>query len=275
MPQAIPTASSRQSRLRTLRVERVAGQAAKRSAFAALHRPGAPVILYNVWDPGSARAVAEAGAKAIATGSHPVANALGLEDGEQVPLDLVLANARRIVEAVELPVSIDFEAGYGETAEEVGRSCAALWETGAVGINLEDQLIGTDRLRPLAEQAERVAAAAETGLWVNARTDLFIKARGAGKALDDPVLVDEALERARAYADAGARSFFAPALADSAMIGRLCAQSPLPVNIISLPTTPSNSEMARLGVARISYGPAPWRAAMAFVKEQAAAALAL
>jgi 2-methylisocitrate lyase-like PEP mutase family enzyme len=249
-------------------------QTEKRDAFGALHVAGKPVILYNVWDPGSARAVADAGAEAIATGSHPVANALGMEDGQQVPLDLVLDNARRIVAAVDLPVSIDFEAGYGADAAGVGRACAALWEAGAVGINLEDQVIGTQSVRPIAEQAERVAAAAASGLWVNARTDLFIKARVAGKPLDDPALVDQALERARAYAEAGAGSFFAPALADSALIGRLCRECPLPVNIISLPNTPSNSEMARLGVARISYGPAPWRAAMAFVNEQAAAALA-
>lgn len=249
-------------------------QSEKRAAFGALHAPGRPVIIYNVWDPGSARAVAEAGAKAIATGSHPVANALGMEDGEQVPLDLVLANARRIVDAVDLPVSIDFETGYGESTEEVGRSCAALWETGAIGINLEDQIIGGEGLRSIHEQAERVAAASASGLWVNARTDLFIKARVAGKPLDDPALVDQALERARAYADAGASSFFAPALADAALIARLCESSPLPVNIISLPNTPSNAEMARLGVARISYGPAPWRAAMAFVKDQAEAVLA-
>lgn len=249
-------------------------QTEKRDLFGALHVPGEPVILYNVWDPGSARAVAEAGARAIATGSHPVANALGMEDGQQVPLALVLENARRIVAAVDLPVSIDFETGYGESAAAVGRSCASLWETGAIGINLEDQVIGTDRLRPIAEQVERVAAAAASGLWVNARTDLFIKARVAGKPLDDPALVDQALERAHAYADAGAGSFFAPALADPGLIARLCDESPLPVNIISLPNTPSNGEMARLGVARISYGPAPWKAAMAFVTEQAAAALA-
>ena len=249
-------------------------QTQKRDLFGALHVPGKPVILYNVWDPGSARAVAEAGAKAVATGSHPVANALGMEDGQQVPLGLVLENARRIVEAVDLPVSIDFETGYGERAEEVGRACAALWETGAVGINLEDQVIGTERVRPIEEQAGRVAAAAESGLWVNARTDLFIKARVAGQSLDDPALVNQALERARAYADAGAGSFFAPALADEKLIARLCEASPLPVNIISLPSTPSTAEMARLGVARISYGPAPWRAAMAFLKEQAARAFA-
>jgi 2-methylisocitrate lyase-like PEP mutase family enzyme len=249
-------------------------QREKRDLFGALHVPGTPVILYNVWDPGSARAVAEAGAKAIATGSHPVANALGMEDGQQVPLGLVLENARRIVEAVDLPVSIDFETGYGESAAEVGRACASLWDTGAIGINLEDQVIGGEGLRPVAEQADRLSAAAASGLWVNARTDLFIKARIAGKPLDDPALVDQALERARVYAEAGAGSFFAPALAEAGLIKRLCAQSPLPVNIISLPNTPGNAQMAALGVARISYGPAPWRAAMEFVKGQAAAALA-
>ena len=253
----------------------MASQKEKRDVFGALHVPGRPLILYNIWDPGSARAVAEAGATAIATGSLPVANALGLEDGQNVPLDLVFSNARRIVEAVELPVSIDFEAGYGETAEEVGRACVALWETGAIGLNIEDQRIGGQGVRPASEQAERVAAAAASGLWVNARTDIFIKARNAGRSPDDPALVDEALERAHAYAEAGANSFFAPALSAADLIGRLCEASPIPVNIIALPTTPDNAEMARLGVARISYGPAPWRAAMAFVKEQAAAALAV
>lgn len=234
--------------------------------FAALHVAGDPLILFNIWDAGSAVAVARAGAKAVATGSASVAGANGLEDGETVPLDLVLANAARIAAAVDLPVTIDFESGYGVTAAEVGQSVAALAQTGAVGLNLEDQRIGGGGLYPVDEQCARIAAAAATGLWVNARTDLFIQAEPQSR---NRALLDTALERAAAYADAGARSFFVPLLLDPELIGTLCSACPLPVNIMAMPGCPSAAELSRLGVARISHGPGPWRAAMGYVEEQA------
>src|SRR5438045_99525 len=106
-------------------------------AFAALHVPGRPVILYNIWDVGSALAVVAAGAKALATGSHPVADANGWPDGQQVPLDFALANAKRIVDAVELPVTVDFESAYAVEPEEAGANVARLAATGAVGCNFE------------------------------------------------------------------------------------------------------------------------------------------
>lgn len=242
----------------------------KRERFAALHVPGDPLILFNVWDAGSAVAVARAGASAIATGSASVAGANGHDDGEAVPLALVLDNAARITGAVDLPVTIDFEAGYGATAAEVARSVAALAETGAVGLNLEDQEIATGGIRPLADQVARVSAAAETGLWVNARTDLFLQTPVAGH---DQALLDAALERASAYADAGASSFFAPLLADPALIERLCRDCPLPVNIMMYPGCPDARTLAGLGVARISHGPYPWRAAMAALEAGARDAL--
>ena len=117
--------------------------------FAALHVPGDPVILYNIWDVGSAHAVVSAGAKALATGSHPVADANGWPDGQQVPIDFALANARRIVDAVELPVTVDFEGAYSTDPEEGGRNVARLAETGAVGCNFEDQVVGGEGLHPL------------------------------------------------------------------------------------------------------------------------------
>jgi 2-methylisocitrate lyase-like PEP mutase family enzyme len=241
----------------------------KAEQFAALHVPGDPLILFNIWDAGSAVAVARAGAKAIATGSASVAGANGFEDGETVPLDLVLANAARIASAVELPVTIDFESGYGATAAEVGESVAALAETGAVGLNLEDQRIGGTGLHPIDQQCARIAAAAATGLWVNARTDLFIQ---ADRQTHDRALLETALERARAYAEAGARSFFAPLLIDPDLIADLCRACPLPVNIMAMPGCPPASDLARLGVARISHGPGPWRAAMGYLEDEAKAA---
>ena len=118
-------------------------QTEKYAAFAALHVPGDPLILYNIWDAGSAKAVAEAGAKAIATGSASVAGAHGYADAETLPLELAIAGVERIVAAVELPVTVDFEGGYAVEPELVGRNVAMLAEAGAVGCNFEDQVIGT------------------------------------------------------------------------------------------------------------------------------------
>src|SRR5213076_2321566 len=111
-------------------------------AFAALHVPGNPVILYNIWDVGSALAVVAAGAKALATGSHPVADANGWPDGQQVPIDFALANAKRIADAVEVPLTVDFESAYSDDAEQGAANVARLKATGAVGCNFEDQVIG-------------------------------------------------------------------------------------------------------------------------------------
>src|SRR5207248_4318698 len=113
--------------------------ASKFETFAALHVPGNPVVLYNIWDVGSALAVVKAGAKALATGSHPVADANGWPDGQQVPLDFALANARRIIDSVEVPLTVDFEGAYSADPEEGGANVVRLKETGAVGCNFEDQ----------------------------------------------------------------------------------------------------------------------------------------
>lgn len=126
-------------------------QISKARTFAALHVPRHPLVLFNVWDPGSAKAVAQAGAKALATGSWSVAAAHGFADGEKIPLDLALDNLRRIVESTELPVSVDIESGYGKTPEEVGRTVARTLEAGAIGCNLEDSFPESGELRDPAE----------------------------------------------------------------------------------------------------------------------------
>src|SRR5215218_3905919 len=116
--------------------------ASKFESFAALHVPGDPVVLYNIWDVGSALAVVAAGAKALATGSHPVADANGFADGQQMPIDLALTNAKRIADAVEIPLSVDFEGAYSDDPETGAANAAWLAATGAVGCNFEDQVIG-------------------------------------------------------------------------------------------------------------------------------------
>lgn len=243
----------------------------KFALFSALHVPGDPVILYNAWDAGSAKVIAEAGAKAIATGSASVAAAQGFHDAEALPLALALANAARVVAAVELPVTIDFEGAYAVDPEGVAANMAKLAATGAIGCNFEDQMIGGEGLHPTAFQAERIRAArAAVGadFFINARTDIFLKAK---QDEHDDVKVDAALERAAAYAEAGASGFFAPGLADLRMLKRLCDASPLPVNFMAWPGTPATADIAATGVARISHGPFPWRLAMQALKDAASA----
>lgn len=237
--------------------------AAAFTAFAALHVPGDPLVLYNCWDAGSAKAAERAGAPAIASGSWSVAVANGYQDGHDMPVAAMLAAAARIVQAVTLPVSIDFEGGYAVEPEATAANFARLAETGAIGANFEDQVVGGEGLHPAAFQAERIAAvraAVGVNFFINARTDIFLKARAEDH---DAAKVDAALDRARAYADAGASGFFAPGLADPALLERLTAGSPLPVNLMAFPGCPDRATWAAAGVARISHGPFPYRAALA------------
>ncbi|HEX8574470.1 MAG TPA: isocitrate lyase/phosphoenolpyruvate mutase family protein [Allosphingosinicella sp.] len=246
-------------------------QAEKFELFAALHRPGDPVILYNAWDSGSARAVAEAGAKAIATGSASVAAAHGFEDSESLPLELALANAARVAAAVDLPVTIDFEGAYAVEPDSVAENVRRLAATGAIGCNFEDQVIGGEGLHPVELQALRIRAARDAvgpHFFINARTDIFLKTRARKH---EPGKLDEALERARAYAEAGASGFFVPGLVDLDMLARLCSACPLPVNFMAFPGAPSAAEVAAAGVARISHGPFPYKLAIKALKDSAEA----
>lgn len=239
--------------------------------FRALHVPGDPLILFNIWDAGSAKAVTEAGARAIATGSYGAAEAQGFKDGEEFPLDRALDVVAGILRVTDLPVSFDMESGYGDSAEAVGRSVERALAAGAAGINIEDHLPGQSTLVPVGEQAERVKAAAATGIFVNARCDVY---RGVKPEDYGPHLVGAVLERARAYADAGASGLFVPFLGDHRAIAAICEGSPLPVNVLWGPGRGTRAELAALGVARISYGHGPWAATMAWLKDQAAAVFA-
>jgi 2-methylisocitrate lyase-like PEP mutase family enzyme len=239
--------------------------------FAALHVPGDPVILYNIWDVGSALAVVAGGAKALATGSHPVADANGWPDGQKVPLDLALANAKRILEAVEVPVTVDFESAYSTDPEQGAANVARLKDTGVVGCNFEDQVIGGEGLHPIDLQVRRIAAmrsAIGGDFYVNARTDLFLKTQTF-----DEALVDQVVERGKAFADAGASGFFVPRLSDPKQIERVVREVPLPLNVIAFPGAPDKKVWADAGVARISHGPFPHRALMAKLTEMAREAI--
>lgn len=241
--------------------------------FAKLHVAGDPLVLFNAWDAGSAEAVAKSGAKAIASGSASVSMANGFGDGQEVPLDLALANAARIVTAVELPVTIDFEGGYATDSAGLAANARRLAETGAIGCNFEDQVVGTDRLYEVADQAERIAAlraGVGADFFINARTDLFLKARPEAH---DAALADQAIARGRAYAAAGVNGYFIPGLANLELVARICAAVPAPVNAMHLPGGPSRADWARAGIARVSHGPFPFMAMQEWLTTQARAAL--
>ncbi|MCL6698562.1 isocitrate lyase/phosphoenolpyruvate mutase family protein [Sphingomonas sp. NSE70-1] len=242
--------------------------------FAALHVSGDPLVLFNIWDAGSALAVVKAGAKAIATGSASVAMANGFGDGENLPMEFALANARRIAESVDLPVTVDFEGAYSNDADEGARNIAELAATGVVGCNFEDQVVGGEGLHSIDVQAQRIAAArAAVGpdFFINVRTDLFLK---VPQEAHDGAMLDEAIARGRAYAEAGASGFFVPMLGDLDLLRRLCDESAIPVNFMTYPGCPSNAEVAATGVARVSHGPFPHMALMKQLEEAAGEALA-
>ena len=250
-----------------------ATQPDRAATLRALHAPGDPIVLWNVWDAGSARAVARGGARALATGSWSVAAAHGYIDGEQLPLDLVLANLARVTAATELPVSVDSESGYGDTPAGVGRTVMRAIEAGAVGCNLEDSVPGTGALRPVGEAAARIAAGREAAaragvaLFVNARTDVFFQGQADRH---DRSMVDQAIDRGATYARAGADGLFVPGLVDPALIALVVERSPLPVNVMIGEGSPSLGRLAGLGVARISHGPGPYLAAMKRLEDMAA-----
>lgn len=246
-------------------------QADKARAFADLHKPGEPLVLYNIWDAGGAKAIAKAGAQAIATGSWSVAAAHGYADGEAIPLDFVLQIVSRIATTVDLPVTVDFEGAYAEVPEGVAANVTRIIEVGAVGINFEDQKVGGTGLYGLNAQCERLSSIVQAAhnsdlpLFLNARTDLFLQESDRGKHAD---LIAQTKERATAYTAAGASGFFVPGLVDASLIADVCETTSIPVNVMMMDGAPTAKELAACGVARISYGPGPYFKAVADLKDR-------
>ncbi len=248
----------------------------KAALFHDLHRGDAPLVLVNVWDPGSAATVSSQGAPALATGSASVASAMGFADGEAVPLPLVLDNARRIAASTDLPVTLDFEGGYSTHPATLADNIGKVIATGVVGINFEDQVIGGSGLHAVDEHVARITAiraAARTAgidLFINARTDVWLD---AGKAVIPPEeRLREAITRGQAFAAAGANGFFVPGLTDAGQLAELCRAVPLPINAMHFQGMPSIAELALAGVRRISFGPGPYSCAMAALAREAQAA---
>jgi len=218
-------------------------------------------------DAASARLFEEAGFPAIGTTSAGIAFSLGFPDGEHVPFAEVVEVVRRIVRAVRVPVSADIEAGFGETPEEVARSCQAILETGAVGVNLEDRSRDRTRLAGIALQSDRIQAVKEAAsraggaIVVNARTDVFLGSIGAPESR-----FDEAVRRCRAYRAAGADCLFVPGVAEEETIARLVRAIDGPLNILAGAATPPVARLASLGVSRMSLGSGPMRASLGLLR---------
>lgn len=234
--------------------------------FDALHVPGDPLILFNVWDAISARAVASAaGVRAIATASHAVSASRGVPDGEGLDLETALDAARVVIGAVDLPVTVDFERGYAVDAAGVQANVERLIRLGAVGLNLEDSL-DEARMRPAEEAAERVAAARAaadaTGVPIvlNARVDSLSRGETA----------EQAIARANRYLGAGASVIFFLGLGTEALVRRAVADVDGRVSTIVSHGSPPLDALARLGVSRISFGPSSQALAMAHLHQAAA-----
>jgi 2-methylisocitrate lyase-like PEP mutase family enzyme len=243
--------------------------------FRGLHWRGDPLVLFNAWDVATAKAIART-SPAVATSSGAVATALGYADGEDVPFEMVTGLVSRMTAAVPVPVSIDLEAGYGDTPDAVAKSVAKILKAGAIGINIEDGLFGGKRQLVGAQQhAANIKAVRQAAqvfgidLFINARTDPFLLKVGS----PDECL-NEAAKRAKVYADAGADGIFVPGLTDLALIEKFVQLTPLPVNIMVTRGVPKIPELARAGVRRVSLGPWPMMAAMRVVGQAAAAVAA-
>jgi 2-methylisocitrate lyase-like PEP mutase family enzyme len=234
-----------------------AGREERARHFHALHTRQEPLVLPNAWDAASARLVAAAGAAAVATTSSGVAWSLGAPDGDNLDRELALGLVRRVAAAVDVPVTADIESGFGADAAGVGDTVRRVIEAGAVGVNLEDtHHRGPDPLRPVAEQAARLAAAFAAGeaagvpVFVNARVDGFLRFRG--RPVEE--LVRETLQRAEAYLAAGAHGIFVPGVTDLALVAELADGLDAPLNVLAGPGAPAVADLAAAGAARVSVG---------------------
>jgi len=238
------------------------------TAFHALHRGPAPLILANAWDAGSARLIESLGAPAIATTSAGVAWVHGYPDGDALPVPLVIATAAAIARVIRVPLTMDIEGGYSDDPEAVGKLAAALIDAGAVGINLEDGGGTPDLLCAKIARIRRVAGELGVDLFINARTDVYLRGLGpeAGR-------VAETVARAARYREAGASGIFVPGVVEPAAIAEIARTVGLPLNLLAWPGLPPLAELQRLGVRRLSAGSSIAQAVLGRAKALATAFL--
>jgi 2-methylisocitrate lyase-like PEP mutase family enzyme len=241
---------------------------AKALRFLRLHKGPRLLVLPNAWDSASARMLEAAGFNALGTTSAGIAYSSGYPDGQRIPREEMLAAIRRIVASVTIPVTADVEAGYGPSPEDVADTVRGVLDAGAVGLNLEDaasDIVMFD----IARQVERIhaareaAAAAGVPLVLNARTDVYLIHREGEARFDD------ALRRLAAYRDAGASCLFLPGVRDPGLIARMVRELGAPLNVLAGPGIGSVRDLENMGVARLSLGSGPMRAAMGMLRQVA------
>jgi 2-methylisocitrate lyase-like PEP mutase family enzyme len=236
--------------------------------FRALHAGPSMLVLPNAWDAASACIFQQAGFPAIATTSSGVAASLGYPDGEQISREMLIEVVKRITRVVECPVTVDLEAGYGHTIEEVLQTVKAIIDAGAVGINIEDStkqqekaLVDVSYQVEVIKAIRHLAESLDLPLVINARTDVFLLAIG-----DPASRFDHAVQRANAYREAGADCLFPIGVSDASTIANLVQAIHGPVNIMAASTTPPIPELAQLGVARVSLASGPMRAVLGHLR---------
>jgi 2-methylisocitrate lyase-like PEP mutase family enzyme len=247
-------------------------QQEKATQFRDLHHNGRLLILPNIWDSLGAMLLENLGYPAVATASASIAFTNGYDDGENIPFETMLTLIRRITGSVNVPVTADIESGYAENDIVLAENMRKLLETGVVGINFEDSDKHTKSLFPIDVQARRISvikkAAKEFGvdLFVNARTDVYIKGKEYGSA---DAQLEEAMKRGIAYKAAGADCFYPLGIQDEIHIKTIVDQLAMPVNILMIPGIPGFDRLTELGVARISLGPSFLKIAIRAMKETA------
>lgn len=219
------------------------------TAFNALHGGPDLLVLPNAWDAGTARLIEGLGARAIATTSAGVAWAHGYADGDQLPLERLVATVAAIARVIRVPLTVDMEGGYGDDPAGVGDAVTAVIDAGGVGMNIEDGTSPPDRLSGRIEAAKAAGVRRGVDFFVNARTDVYLRGLAPEGAR-----VEETLSRARRYRDAGADGLFAPGVTDPGEIRAIAAGTPLPLNVLARPGLPDRAALARLGVRRLSAG---------------------
>ncbi len=219
------------------------------NTFKNLHSNSSPLLLGNVWDAHSARLAEKAGFAALGSSSHAIANMLGYEDGQNISFDEHYFVIERIVKSVNIPVSVDFEAGYSDDPDAVAAHVKKLADIGVVGINLEDGVV-KDGKRVL-ESAKQLVAKIRA---IKATTDIFINARADTYTTKHPDALAESIKRANMYQEAGADGIFIPLIETPSDIQTFTSEVSLPLNAFLTPNLPPYEELGELGVKRVSHG---------------------
>lgn len=222
--------------------------------FSQLHQNSNPLLLGNIWDANSAKIVEQKGFKAIGTSSQAVAKSLGYEDGEKLPFESLFQVAKRVVEVVGIPCTVDVEGGYSRTVDGIVENIKKLHDVGVVGINLEDTIPGTTRQLQSVTEFQKILSGVAEKISRN-NMHVFLNIRTDGFLLGMPTALAETLTRIKSYENSGANGIFVPCITNKNDIKEVVNATHLPINVMCMPELPNFEDLKSLGVKRISMGP--------------------